>query len=173
MIYNFKVILFESDKFRMKVKINADVTFQELHNTLQRSLGIPACLVASFFVSDSYGRKRSEISQLEMGSGKPPCLPMRRTRIADIVSEERPYVTYTYDFFNDRSLFLELTGINMEKNLREPKVRMNGEEARVQLLDEVILDNYSDVIESRQVSPDYGVADDYYEIFGDIEELTL
>lgn len=58
----------------------------------------------------------------------------------------------------------------MEKNLREPLVMVNGNESQSVVLDEVIT---NDAAAESNHSPDYGILDDYYEIFGDIEELTL
>lgn len=58
----------------------------------------------------------------------------------------------------------------MEKNLREPLVMVNGNDSSTQVLDEIIT---NDAAADTNHSPDYGILDDYYEIFGDIEELTL
>lgn len=173
MIYQFEVILFESNQMQIEIEIDAMHSFLDLHKALQDSLGFPQCQMASFFISDPIGRKKFEVSQVDMGTGKAPCQFMRRTRIADLISHERPLLYYTFDLFNDRSLFLELTGINMEKNLREPKVRINGIDSQIHMLEEIIGDEFSMESEKKQISSDYGVAEDYYEIFGDIEELTL
>jgi len=173
MVYHFKVIIFELGKLQIEVEIDARHSFLDLHKALQSSLGIPPCQMASFFVSDPMGRKKHEVSQVEMGSGKAPCMFMRRTRISDLISSEIPFLHYTYDFYNERSLFMELTGINMEKNLREPKVRINGIESQVHMIEEIMGDEFSMEADQRQSSPGYGVVEDYYEIFGDIEELTV
>ena len=61
----------------------------------------------------------------------------------------------------------------MEKNLREAKVRISGIDSDVQVLQEVISDDYSRVMEQKMVTSDYGVTEDYFEVFGDIDELTL
>ena len=173
MIYQFKVILMDSEKYPISMEIYADQSFLELHEFIQRSLGIPPCMMASFFVTDPMGRKKFEVSQVDMGSGNTTCYFMRRTRVRDLVSADRPFINYTFDFINDRSLLLELTGINMEKNLREAKVRISGIDSDVQVLQEVISDDYSRVMEQKMVTSDYGVTEDYFEVFGDIDELTL
>ncbi len=173
MIYQFKVILFECKKVQIEIEIDERQSFLDLHEALQSKLGIPDCQMASFFVTDSLGRKRFEVSQVEMGSGIAPCMYMRRTKIGDLISPEVPILHYTFDLFNDKSFFMELTGIYMEKNLREPKVRINGIDSQVQMLQEIIRDDFVVEVEQKQTSSDYGVAADYYEIFGDIEELTV
>jgi hypothetical protein len=173
MIYQLKVILIDSQQFGIEIEVDRKQTFLELHLALQKSLGLPPCQMASFFATFYNGRKKFEISEVEMGSNKAPCYSMRRTRVGDIISQKSPFIHYTYDFFNDRSLIMELTGINMEKNLREPKVKINGTDSQVHLLQEIIADDFSLDVEKAKPSSDYGVADDYYEIFGDIEEFTV
>lgn len=173
MVYHFRVILFESVKMQIEVETEAMHTFLDLHNVLQSSLGIPPCQMASFFVSDPMGRKKLEVSQVEMGQEKVSCRFMRKTRIGDMISADKPFIFYTFDFFNDRSLVMELTGINMEKNLREPMVRINGIESQVHLIEEIMGDEFTTRNEQQASSPGYGVVEDYYEIFGDIEELTV
>jgi hypothetical protein len=61
----------------------------------------------------------------------------------------------------------------MEKNLREPLIIRNGGEIPVQALDEVITGEMYDFSEKKSADPDYGVLNDYFEIFGDMEEYVL
>lgn len=58
----------------------------------------------------------------------------------------------------------------MEKTLKEPRVRVNGSSTSVDVLSEI---NAMRIKHPAKVetSSDYGVADDYYEIFGNNEEL--
>ena len=173
MIYHLKVILFDRRESEVEIEVDRRQTFLDLHLALQKAFVFPPCQMASFFSTDYHGRKKFEISEVEMGTKNPPCHPMRRTRVGDIISQKSPFIYYTFDFFNDRSLILELTGINMEKNLKEPKVKINGTDQQVQVLQEIIADDYIAAMDKLQTSSDYGVADDYYEIFGDIEEFTI
>ncbi len=58
----------------------------------------------------------------------------------------------------------------MEKTLKEPRVRVNGRNSSHDVVGEM------DLLRIKQpakveTSSDYGVADDYYEIFGNNEEL--
>jgi hypothetical protein len=61
----------------------------------------------------------------------------------------------------------------MEKNLREPFVILNGGEIPVHGLDEVITGEMYDFSEKKSTDPDYGVLNDYFEIFGNMEEYVL
>jgi len=171
MIYQFKVTSYQPSRFQFNLEADSEHSFQDLHLVLQAAAGISPFQMASFFVFDASGKSNTEISEVELPCSKAPCLSMRNTLIKDILSSNTPYIRYTYDLFNDYSLILELTGINMEKNLREPLVRVNGNDLQTETIDEVITDD-SPTAELNGYS-DYGVLDDYYEVFGDIEELTL
>ena len=170
MIYQFKVTSYQPSRFQFILEADAEHSFKDLHLTLQAAAGISPFQMASFFVFDGAGKSNTEISEVELPCTKAPCLSMRNTMIKDILSSNTPYIRYTYDLFNDYSLILELTGINMEKNLREPLVMVNGNDSPTEVLDEIIT---NDATAATNHSPDYGMLDDYYEIFGDIEELTL
>ena len=170
MIYQFKVTSYQPSRYQFSIEADAEHSFQELHQVLQAAAEISPFQMASFFVFDAAGKSNTEISEVELPCTKAPCLSMRNTLIKDIISSNTPYIRYTYDLFNDYSFILELTGINMEKNLREPLVMVNGNESQAVVLDEVIT---NDAAAESNHSPDYGILDDYYEIFGDIEELTL
>lgn len=170
MIYQFKVTSYQPSRNQFNIDTDSENTFQDLHQVLQVTAGISPFQMASFFVFDASGKSNTEISEVELPCAKAPCLSMRNTLIKDIISSNTPYIRYTYDLFNDYSLILELTGINMEKNLREPLVMVNGNESQSVELDEVISNEAAAEITH---TPDYGILDDYYEIFGDIEELTL
>ena len=171
MIYHFKVVPTGLTGFPSEIEAEGSHTFYDVHLSLHKALDIPPCQMASFFVYDQAGKKEIEIAQVEMNTSRPVCYIMRKTPLEKLIHPATPFIRYTFDLFNDRYLILELTGINMEKNLREPVVRVNGNDLQTETIDEVITDD-SPTAELNGYS-DYGVLDDYYEVFGDIEELTL
>ena len=61
---------------------------------------------------------------------------MQKTRLKDLLHTLGQQLIYTFDFLNDRSFFIELTGIIMEKNLNEPFVTLKQGDAPVQVLGE-------------------------------------
>jgi hypothetical protein len=77
-----------------------------------------------------------------------------------------------YDLLDDRFINLQLTGTYMEKNLREPLVKLNSGEIPVQTMDDVITGELFVVSETPASDPNYGILNDYYEIFGEMEEYV-
>jgi hypothetical protein len=96
---------------------------------------------------------------------------MQKTKLADLLKTEGQKLIYTFDFFNDRSLFVELTGIIMEKNLKEPFVTLKQGDAPVQVLGEEPEPKEAIRLQEEEVFMDFGVVEDYDELFGEMEDL--
>ncbi len=173
MIYKFKIISQESDNFHMEVQMDSNNTFYELHETIRNAMGYQTHQLASFFVSERYGKKLHEVSLVDAGDGINglPNFTMFRTKISDLIQSNENYLLYTFDLFNNRSLNLELTGIFMEKNLKEPLVALNEGDAPVQILEDEFKAEESTIIQEDDLLHDFGVLEDYSQIFGEMEDF--
>ncbi len=60
----------------------------------------------------------------------------------------------------------------MEKNLREPLIGLLLGESPVEMLDDVMTDEMPEVKNSPETEGGYGILADYYEIFGEMEDLV-
>ena len=169
MIYTFKIVSQEAKGFLLELHIDGSETFYTLHDTIQKSIGYQSHQLASFFVRN--GKKTIEVSQLDSGINGLPNFSMYRTRLSELVSSETSQVLYTFDLFNDRSLILELTGIYMEKNLKEPLVTLEAEDAPVQILEEEVKAEETTAQQEDEVFQDFGVLEDYTEIFGEMDPI--
>jgi len=107
---------------------------------------------------------------LDSGLNGYPNYYMSRTKISELISLKNSHALYTFDLFNDRSFTLELTGIDMEKNLQEPLADLEGE-APVQILEEDIKVQESTARQEDEVFQDFGVLEDYTEIFGEMDPI--
>ena len=99
--------------------------------------------------------------------------PIRNTLLGDLMKPGIRFFRYVFDLMNDRYLQIQLTGTIMEKNLREPLVRMNRGKAPVQIMDEELQEEVFDKLNKKKPNADYGILTDYYEIFGEMEEYVL
>jgi hypothetical protein len=96
---------------------------------------------------------------------------MGKTTLRDILSDSEQRLLYIFDFFNDRSFYIELTEIYMEKNLQENKLTYQYGDAPAQTLEEELQEKVTDQFELDNKYHDYGDLDDYTEIFGEMEDL--
>lgn len=171
MIYHFKIISQEAKDFTIELKIDGDNSFYALHDLIQKRCGFNSHQLASFFLPDILGKKQAEISLLDFGLNGSPFYSMRRTKISDLVPPHSERLLYTFDFFNDRSFIILLTGINMEKNLHEPLIILEEGDVPVQILDEDVQVLESTALQEDEVFQDFGVLEDYTKIFGEMDPI--
>ncbi len=107
MIFKFRAILdVEEDIFR-DIAIEADATFEDLHNTFIQAFGFEGGEMASFYVSDEEWNQGQEISLFDTGEG----LIMEETALDSILNEQQTKLLYVYDFLNMWTFFVELADI--------------------------------------------------------------
>lgn len=171
MIFKFQIVSQESQSFLLEVALDEKNTFFEFHSIIQKSVGFESHQLASFFISDKRWKKLVEISMLDLGINGAAFFIMQKTKLCDLLSEEGQKLIYTFDFLNDRSFLIELTGIIMEKNLNEPLVTLKQGNAPVQVLGEDVSPHDQTELMQEEVYMDFGELDDYTEIFGEMDDF--
>ncbi len=173
MVYYFRCSCREVPGFHLEVDVDAGHSFLDLHQALQSVLSYQPVHLASFVLPNGLKRKSIEITQLHNGERKRNLYSMQTSLVGDLLAHGKNILYYVFDLIHDRFLELELTGTNMEKNLRKPLVNLSSGITPVQVLDEEMTSDLFEVPERENSYSDYGVLDDYYEIFGEMEEYVL
>jgi hypothetical protein len=173
MIYQFIGSYYETPDFQLDICVDASHTFADLHLALQSALGFQSAHLASFLIPGFNGSRKIEISQLGTGIKNSRFFNMQNTLVGEMMNQQVKFICYVFDLLNDRFINLQLTGTNMEKNLREPSVKLSSGEIPVQSMDDVITGELFDVSNTSKSDPNYGILNDYYEIFGEMEEYVL
>ena len=171
MIYHFRISSPESKNFYVEVETDGEHSFFELHTIIQKSVGFETHQLASFFLFDLEGKKQKEVSMLDLGLNGGIYYIMQKTKLSDLIQPNAQRIIYTFDFINDRSLYIELTGIVMEKNLREPFITLKQGEAPVQVLGDDPSVPDSAKLQEEEVLMDFGILDDYTELYGEMEDF--
>ena len=171
MIYQFQIVSQEAPNFRLGVALDEKHSFFDFHSIIQKSVGFESHQLASFFVSNKKWRKLVEISMLDLGINGAAFYIMQKTKLGDLLQDKGQHLVYTFDFLNDRSFFIELTGIIMEKNLNEPLVALKQGDSPVQVLGEEKIELETGLNQEEEVYMDFGELDDYTEIFGEMDDF--
>ncbi|WP_297091673.1 hypothetical protein [uncultured Draconibacterium sp.] len=171
MIYQFQIISQETQNFRLEVALDEKHSFFDFHSIIQKSVGFESHQLASFFVSNNRWRKLVEISMLDLGINGAAYYIMQKTKLHDLLQNVGQHLIYTFDFLNDRSFFIELTGIIMGKNLNEPLVALKQGDSPVQVLGEEEVELETGSLQEEEVYMDFGELDDYTEIFGEMDDF--
>ncbi len=171
MIYHFRITSPESRNFRLEVEMDGEHTFYDLHILIQKSTGFEPYQLASFFLTDQHDKKVKEISLMDTGLNGGIYYIMEKTLLYSLLNLRKQQLFYTYDFMKDRSLNIELTGIVMERNLKEPLVTLKRGDAPVQVYEEntYVPDNAK--LQEEEVLMDFGILDDYTELYGEMEDF--
>lgn len=171
MIYHFRITSPESRNFQLETEMDGEHTFYEFHLIIQKSMGYESHQLASFFLPDIQGKKEKEVSLLDTGMNGGIYFIMQKTSLVSLLAFDHKQLFYTYDFINDRSLNIELTGIVMERNLREPLVTLKQGDTPVQVYEEESYVPESAKLHEEEVLMDFGILDDYTELFGEMEDF--
>lgn len=124
--YKFNITLEGYDDFFFEVDILPSHTFLDFHHILQSVLQFSGTELASFYVSNSNWKKKTEISLIDMNIGndgdlyedddenkprKKKTLIMEKTKLAQIIEDPHQRFIYIYDFLTPWTLYVELVKI--------------------------------------------------------------
>lgn len=113
MIYQFRALSDENDRFARDYQLMYDATLRDFHNFICADLGFDPESMASFFLSDRGWEKLREFTLFDMGGdfGDEAPLTMDGVTLHEVIEDNGDRLIYTFDIFGDRSLYMEMTGV--------------------------------------------------------------
>lgn len=161
MIYSFRIVSDEVDDFKREIKIDAEASFLELRDAICDACAWSALPMSSFFICTAGWEKQKEITQEDMGDDTAKGLYiMNDTAIADLIEIKGQRLLFTFDFMTDRSLYMELTAIDPDKNLIDAECTFKKGKAPAQEMDIDDFDSQSDAIAARAACAEMDIDDD-------------
>jgi hypothetical protein len=112
MVYKFVVLSDEDEAFVREFEFLDTHTLMDFHNQIQDELEFDKSQMASFFMATDNWEKE----EFDMGTGSST---MEVAVLEDIIFRKNQKLLYVFDFFNERSLFVEYTGEVKEIDGRE------------------------------------------------------
>ena len=110
MVFRFRMLSDENDRFVRDYEVMYDSTLADLHRFILESLEYDDCM-ASFFTADDRWNKGREFTLMDMGDGGDEVpVAMDRVTLGQIIHNRRDRLIYLFDLFGDRAYYLELTG---------------------------------------------------------------
>jgi hypothetical protein len=116
MVYKFVVLSDEDESFVREFEFLDSHTLLDFHNLIQDELEFDKSQMASFFMATDNWEKEEEFTLFDMGTGSST---MDVAVLEDIIFRKNQKLLYVFDFFNERSLFVEYTGEVKEIDGRE------------------------------------------------------
>lgn len=112
MVFKFRALSGDVDSFARDYEISEENTLFDLHQLIQSDLNFDSSQMASFFSVDHEWNKLREYTLFEIGEEADDMedapVPMDVVTLKEVVKEKNQRLLYTFDIYNDRSLFLEV-----------------------------------------------------------------
>jgi len=174
MVFQFKVISDKVENFILHIDADANNTFFELHEVIQDGCKFDPSELATFFLADEEWDKGKEIMMFT--SRRPnagSALTMKNALLGDFMKEKEDKLIYVFDVINQKSLYIELKEIIMEKKLNTPIVTFNRGLAPVQSSStrydtDLLVDEDTEL---QKIFTDFGELEDLNMIYGEIGEV--
>lgn len=174
MVLKFKIISDKVEDFALHLDADAKNTFFELHEAIQDECKYDPSELATFFIADEEWDKGLEIKMFSGNHGEHDSgLTMKTALLGDFLKEKEDKLIYVFDVINQKSLFIELIEIIMEKKLIAPIVTFNRGLAPSQSSSNhadtnLLVDEDSEL---QKVFTDFGELEDLNMIYGEIGEV--
>jgi len=135
MVFRFLILSDEVDDFKREIKIDAEATFLDLHNTLLDSVGYTKDEITSFFICDDDWNKKVEITRVEMDvASEVDSYIMEDTRLEELLEDEHQKMLFVFDYMTERAFFMELREIIPGQDISEAVVSKSIGEAPPQIV---------------------------------------
>jgi hypothetical protein len=179
MVYKFVVLSDEDESFVREFEFLDTHTLLDFHNLIQDELEYDKSQMASFFMATDNWEKEEEFTLFDMGTGSST---MEVAVLEDIIFRKNQKLLYVFDFFNERSLFVEYTGEVKEIEGREypsctnskgvpPKQVIFGGTAKKLYNNIIVSDDDDDDIVEPEVDDDLFLNGDDEETLPDFENI--
>lgn len=160
MIYRFKIVSEETDKFRREIEIDPEESFMTLRNAILDSVGYTKDEISTFFICDDDWKRQDEVAIEDFGTSSDQDLwLMDETAISELVEEEGQKIEFVFDGLTERSFFMELKEILTGKRLVAPVCTLKEGKAPAQHVD---LDQFEKSIETKAAEITRDLDMDFY-----------
>lgn len=157
MIFKLRMLCDEDDNFVRDYEVPYTFSLLDFHNFICEDLDYDSENMSSFFLSDKRWEKLQEFTLMDMGddSMENSPIPMEKATLGQLLHNINDRLIYVFDSFEDRSMFLELTGAEKEnKDFDYPRILFSHGDAPDQFdasastsnksIFEEAMDDYSD-----------------------------
>ena len=165
-----------AENFVLYLEADANNTFYQLHEAIGEECNYDTSQLAAFFLADEEWDKSIEIKMFAAKSLQKASSEeflMKDTRLGQIIKEVEDKLIYVFDINNQKSLYIELNEIEMEKTINAPVITLSKGIAPVQILNKSNDVDFieTDDLDSQNVFEDLGELEDLNEIYGEMSNI--
>jgi len=118
MIFRLRMLSLEDENFVRDYELPYTMNLFDFHNFICDDLGYDSQNMSSFFSSNDEWEKIQEFTLLDMGIDdmENPPQPMDKIILGQILHQNFDRLIYCFNIFENRSMYLELSGAEKEKD---------------------------------------------------------
>jgi hypothetical protein len=137
MVYRFKLVSDEVSNFSREIEIDSENTFLQLRNAILESVNYTKDELDSFFLCNDEWEREEEITLEDMGTSASDqdLWLMESTPLSELIEDEGQKLSFVFDYFTERSFFMELKEMIPSRNLVEPICTIKRGKAPAQIID--------------------------------------
>ena len=169
MVYRFTIISNEVEDFIREIKIDAEATFYDLHQAILSSCHYADNVPTSFFICNQEWEQEQEILLEDMGTSRSDedLYLMKKTRLNELLEDEKQRMVYVFDPLDNRMFFIELTEISFGKTQEQPVCSRSHGEAPQQSMD------LEEFLNKETTKPSEDLNEDFYGRHGRIRPRRI
>lgn len=158
----------------MHIDADTNSTFFELHEAIQDECKFDPSELSTFLLADEEWDPGMEIAMFENNSSIENSTPtMKNATLGDYLKEKEDKLIYVFDVINQKSLYIELNEIVMEKKLNAPIVTYKRgldplQDTSNRFENDLLIDDDSEL---QDIFTDFGELEDLNMIYGEIGEV--
>jgi hypothetical protein len=174
MVFKLKIISDKIENFVMHIDADANSTFFELHEAIQDECKFDPSELSTFILADEEWDPGMEIAMFDNNSSIENSIPtMKNATLGDYLKEKEDKLIYVFDVINQKSLYIELNEIVMEKKLNAPIVTYKRgldplQDTSNRFENDLLIDDDSEL---QDIFTDFGELEDLNMIYGEIGEV--
>ena len=174
MIFKFRIISDRVDNFVLRIDADSNNTFFQLHEEIQEVCRYDPSELSSFYLADEEWDKGDEISMFDISTSKKwGTISMKHAKLGDFLKSKEDKLIYVFDMVNQKSLYIELYDIIMDKKLLSPVVTLSkgtapGMSSKNQYDTDLLVNEDPEL---QNFFTDFGELEDLNLIYGEIGEV--
>ena len=123
-VYRFKVKFEDYDDVFRVIELRSTHTFKEFHEAIQQAIGFDNSKPASFYMSDDFWRKGTEITLKDTSASdddfdpkRKPKRLMQKSKMAEFIEDPHQKMLYLFDFDAQWNFNIELIKIIVDEDV--------------------------------------------------------
>lgn len=141
MLHQYLLLSDENDRFRLSIELNADTTFEDLQDFINKTLGYTPDSFNAFYICDEGWEPRAEVLPSEfMEDNDLEQYDISRTTLEELIFDKGQQLQFLFDPLQNRVLYMHLTGMHSGSSAAPQIIEHKGKAPKLSSIDDMLSD---------------------------------